>query len=213
MAELRNAPTRKSLSQSACTKPDSPDESPEIVTVAGIGERVLGMDLWNSAAGDWHVIHTKPRQEKALADALEKQSVLHFLPLVEHVRVYGHRRRKVELPLFSGYLFLRGSLDVTYAAIETRRVVQVLPVVEQTLLNTELKQIDLALRVQGALDLYPFIVEGSRVRVKAGPFRGMEGVVDERRQQDRIILVVQTIGQATSLEIDASLLEPMDSVV
>ncbi len=212
MVEYQKTPICNSPASAQGTDQDPDEATPEVITVAGISEQVLGVDLWDAKGDDWHVIHTKPRQEKALAEALEKQSIRHFLPLVQHVRIYGHRRRKIEMPLFAGYLFLRGSRDVTYTAIETRRVVQVLPVTNQTLLHHELKQIQLALREQGTLDPYPFIIEGHRVRVKAGPFRGMEGIVDARKQQDRIILLVQTIGQATSLEIDASLLEPVEYV-
>ncbi len=165
---------------------------------------------WVNATGQWHVIHTKPRQEKLLSEALEVKSIPHFLPLVQQKRVYGHRKRVVELPLFSSYLFLRGSAEATMTAYETRRVVQVLPVLDQESISHELQQIELALRGNGTLDPYPFFEKGRPVRVKSGPFRGLEGIVDTRKGQDRIILVVQTIGQATSLEIDANLLEPLD---
>ena len=178
--------------------------------MAGIGEKVLAPDIWNPAVGEWHVLHTKPRQEKALAGALEQESIPYFLPLIQQTRIYGHRRRSVEIPLFAGYLFLRGSTESTYVAFETRRVVRVLPVFDQVVVDRELRQIELALRGKGVLDPYPFIVEGKLVRVKAGPFRGLEGIVDARKRKDRIILLVETIGQATSLEIDASLLEPLE---
>jgi len=158
----------------------------------------------------WHVIHTKPRQEKALANSLSQMKIAFFLPLLCQTRIYGHRRRRVEIPLFSGYLFLRGSVEATYAALDTRRAVRAIRVVDQDTFDHEMKQIDLALRGQGVLDPYPFIEVGRRVRVKSGPFCGLEGLVDARKRDDRIILIVQTIGQATSLEIDASLLEAID---
>jgi len=46
--------------------------------------------------------------------------------------------------------------------------------------------------------------------VLAGPFQGIEGVIDDTIRQDRLILKVHAIGRALGLEIDASLLEPVD---
>lgn len=174
------------------------------------GEEVAESSVWESTGLSWHVIHTKPRQEKALANSLSQMKIAFFLPLLRQTRIYGHRRRRVEIPLFSGYLFLRGSVEATYAALDTKRAVRAIRVVDQDTFNHEMRQIDLALKGQGVLDPYPFIKVGRRVRVKSGPFCGLEGLVDERKRGDRIILIVQTIGQATSLEIDASLLEAID---
>jgi len=174
-------------------------------------ENSLEGDIWDDSTGLWFVMHTKPRQEKALANALSIQNIQFFLPLIKQIRIYGHRRRQIDQPLFSGYLFLKGTKEQTYNAIDTRRVVRVIPVPDQTGLNHDLKQINRALQAEGSLDPYPFLKEGTRVRVKSGPFLGLEGMVDERKRGDRIILIVQTIGQATSLEIDASLLEAINT--
>jgi len=180
-------------------------------TPVPIAENSLEGDIWDDSTGLWFVMHTKPRQEKALANALSIQNIQFFLPLIKQIRIYGHRRRQIDQPLFSGYLFLKGTKEQTYNAIDTRRVVRVIPVPDQTGLNHDLKQINIALQAEGSLDPYPFLKEGTRVRVKSGPFLGLEGMVDERKRGDRIILIVQTIGQATSLEIDASLLEAINA--
>lgn len=191
----------------------APDSSGSSTAVLSPETLIDKSPIWDNSIGPWHVLHTKPRQEKALANALSIQNIQFFLPLIKQIRIYGHRRREVELPLFSGYLFLRGSKEQTYNAIDTKRVVRVLPVPDQTTLNHDLKQIAIALQGSGILDPYPFLQEGTRVRVKSGPFCGLEGMVDERKRGDRIILIVQTIGQATSLEIDASLLEVINTAI
>ncbi|MFG0331713.1 MAG: transcription termination/antitermination protein NusG [Phycisphaerales bacterium] len=158
----------------------------------------------------WCVLRIRSRQEKALANSLRASSIDFVLPLVPIVRYYGHRKRRVEVPLFPGYLFLRGSHDDRIAAQETGRVAQVLRVVDQAELERELRSIQLALNGGAALDPFPYLEVGRPVRVRSGPFQGMEGVIDEKRPNDRIILLVRTIGRAVSLEIDASLLEPID---
>lgn len=160
--------------------------------------------------GRWWVAHTKPRQEKTLAEALVAQGVSCFVPVVTKVRYYEHRKRHVELPLFPSYAFVFGTRDDSLMVLQTKRVAQLLPVPNQHQLEHELRQIDLALAGGAVLDPYPYLTVGRRVLVSRGPFMGVEGIVDDRRSPDRLVLVVSMLGRATSVEIDASLLEPVD---
>ncbi|MDX2114095.1 MAG: transcription termination/antitermination NusG family protein [Planctomycetota bacterium] len=161
--------------------------------------------------GSWLVAHTLPRQEKALGDALVAAGVSCFVPTVGRVRFYGHRKRRVELPLFPSYVFVHGSRDDALVAARTKRVAQILPVADQAQLEYELRQLDVALSGDAPLDVYPYLAVGRRVVVRSGPFQGLEGVIDERRGEDRLVLNVSLLGRSTDLEIDASLLEPIDS--
>jgi transcription antitermination factor NusG len=47
------------------------------------------------------------------------------------------------------------------------------------------------------------------VEVRAGPFRGIQGVIENRAKEHRLILQITTLGKAVSLEIDASLVDPI----
>lgn len=158
----------------------------------------------------WRVLHTRPRQEKAIADVLAAAGIRHFLPTIRETKIYGHRRRIVHRPLFPSYVFLQGSKEEAWFAVGTKRITQVIEAPDQEQLAYELEQIRLALRGSAVLDPYPFLQVGKRVRVCSGPFKGVEGVVDVRARQDRLILKVEALGRAVSLEIDACLLEPVD---
>ncbi len=60
------------------------------------------------------------------------------------------------------------------------------------------------------LSPFPYLRVGVRVEVRAGPFRGLKGVIEDVDHRDRIIFQVQTLGQAVSMEIDGSLLDVID---
>lgn len=168
----------------------------------------FGADIEPGCA--WYVVHTHPRQEKALAETLEARDIRFFLPLVRGVKYYGHRRRVTDRPLFASYVFLWGTVDQTYLAVSTKRVARVLPVPDQKRLEHELLQIRLALDGAATLDPYPFLSVGRRVRVTSGPLRGVEGLVLSRPGETRLVLGIHTLGQAVAVEIDPSLLEPVD---
>jgi transcription antitermination factor NusG len=158
---------------------------------------------------NWHVLQTKSRQEKALAADLVAMKIAHFLPLRRSTRTYGRRKQVNDLPLFSGYLFLRGSLDDAYLADRTGRVAKIIAVPDQGTLDWELRNLKKALDTGVELDPYPYIRAGAMVEVKSGPMRGLQGFVENRTAGERIIIRIQTLGQAVSMEIDGALLEAL----
>jgi transcription antitermination factor NusG len=162
-----------------------------------------------SEVARWFALKTRSRQEKALARALAAAGVDHYLPLVERVRYHGHRKRTVTEPLFATYLFLHGTIETTYFALATRRVASVIPVSDQDRLVHEIEQIREALARRGALVPERYLKRGRRVRVTSGPFKGIEGLIEEVPKTDRLVLQVEALGRATSLEIDSGLLEPV----
>ena len=162
-----------------------------------------------AARGVWFVLHTRSRQEKALADELAARRVEHFLPLVKRPRFYGSRKVVVEEPLFPGYVFLFGEKEQAYLADRTKRVANIIPVTDQRRLEWELKNIRLALEHDAPLDPYPHLTKGVRVEVRSGPFQGLQGVIEDKGKDSRLILQVDVLGRAVSLEIHGALLEPI----
>lgn len=158
----------------------------------------------------WYVLHTKPRQEKTLADDLARSSIEHFLPLVRYRRTYGGRIRHVEIPLFPGYLFLFGDAPDRQAALRTNRVAKVLEVPDQQRFQTDLGQIHRVVSSDVPVDLYPRLKSGTRCRVTSGTLAGLEGVVIRRKGPWKVFVGVEFLGQSAELEIDPSMLEIID---
>ena len=76
-------------------------------------------------SGNWWVAHTKPRFEKAFAWELLQHGVSFFLPMIQRVNISSgsrSRKRRVLLPLFSSYVFVRGSEEDRVTAIKTNRL-------------------------------------------------------------------------------------------
>jgi len=169
----------------------------------------LQLEFPPAEVGNWHVLHTKSRQEKIVAADLAAMGIAYYLPLVKQVRYYGRRKAKVALPLFPGYVFLRGSLDQVYAADRTKRIANIISVNAQEQLDWELRNLHLALSKDAALTPFPFLRKGVRVEVRSGPFRGLQGIIEGRAAENRLILQVDMLGRAVSLEIDGALLDPV----
>jgi transcription antitermination factor NusG len=160
--------------------------------------------------GSWFLLRTRSRQEKIIANEFATRGVLHFLPLMNTVRYYNKRKMMVELPLFPGYVFMRGEQHDAYNADRAGRLAQILPVVNQRRLNEELKNIWFALANNADLAHQPFLRKGVRVEVRCGPLRGLHGVIEDRGKRNRLFLQVETLGRSVSLEVDSDLLDVVD---
>ena len=174
-----------------------------------------GEDALLAAGGDaakdrrWWVMRTRTRQEKSLARDLIKYEIPFFLPQVDKTSVVRGRRRTSFLPLFSGYLFMFGDEQERYRSMTTNRVAQALPVTDQQELRQDLSQIFRLIQAKAPLTIESRLKPGDRVRVKSGPFAGVEGTVAARSRRSRIIVAVRLIQQGVSLEVDDFQLEPL----
>jgi transcription antitermination factor NusG len=160
--------------------------------------------------GPWWVAHTKARFEKAFAWDLLNRGIGYFLPLREKVAISGGKKRRVQMPLFTSYVFFSGTTEQRYAAMTTGRLCQTIEVKDQGRFLSQISAIQKALAGKLPMDPYPFAAVGRRCRVTAGPLEGMEGVVVQRDKLARLVLEVSILGQGASVEIDADLLEAMD---
>src|ERR1700733_2554280 len=55
----------------------------------------------------WYGLQTRPRHEKIVAQRLEERGVTAFLPLVSEVHRWSDRKKTVQVPLFSCYVFAK----------------------------------------------------------------------------------------------------------
>jgi len=160
--------------------------------------------------GRWWVAHTKSRNEKALAHELVQKDVNYFLPMAWKVNRWRGRKIRSLLPLFSGYLFFCGSENERLEVLRTNRVANLIEVKDQDRLLNELLQIEQAIRAGAPLAPYRYIRAGQRCRVTMGPLADLQGIVVTSKTVTRLVLQVDMLGQATSVEIDTDSIELVD---
>jgi len=161
-------------------------------------------------SGRWWVAHTRSRNEKALAYDLMSKEINYFLPMTLRVRRRKGRTIRSLLPLFSGYLFFCGGENTRIEALKTNRVANVIKVADQGKLLHELLQIERALRAGAPLVPHRYIKTGQHCRVIGGALTGLEGIVVRTKAGTRLVLQVDILGRATSVEIDATMIEAVD---
>ncbi|MEO2048795.1 MAG: transcription termination/antitermination NusG family protein [Pirellulales bacterium] len=157
----------------------------------------------------WWLVYTKSRQEKKLAEQLAAQHVPHFLPVVKRKSLSRGKTRTAQIPLFSGYLFFCGIDQQRITALQTNRIVAMTQVVDGEQLRDNLRQIAELIALDAPLTPESRLVQGQRVRVKSGLFKGYEGIVMKRRGKTRLFVAVEYMEMGASMEIQNYLLEPI----
>ena len=155
----------------------------------------------------WWVAHTKSRNEKALAQDLIGKNISYFLPMSWRAHRRKGRTFRSLLPLFSGYLFFCGQENQRIEVLRTNRVANLIEVKDQRKLVAELLQVEQALRSGAPLLPHKYIKAGQLCRVIAGPLADLQGIIVKTKGSARLVLQIDMLGQATSAEIDADMIE------
>jgi transcription antitermination factor NusG len=158
----------------------------------------------------WYAAYTCANHEKRVAAELGARDVEHFLPLYSSVRRWKDRRVQLELCLFPGYIFVRLALCNWLRVVQIPSVVRLvgfgglptaLPDTEMEILRSGLCQ---SLRVEP----HPFLTVGRRVRITAGPFAGLEGVLKRKRNSLRVVVSLSLIQHSVAVDVDVSDVAP-----
>lgn len=157
----------------------------------------------------WWVVHTKARQEKAIARDMRAQSMPYFSPQTERITLVRGRKRRSLVPVFSGYMFLFGSEMERYRSLMTNRAARVIKVDNQIQLRQDLARVWRMIESKVPLTVEGRLATGDRVRVRTGVLAGIEGIVTERRAKCRLLVAVHLLHQGVSVEIEDFMLEPI----
>ena len=155
----------------------------------------------------WYVAHTRPRCEKKLAEYCQREGFVVTLPCYRTVHKYRGKTATFQKPLFPGYVFLQLVLRQRQMVYQSDYVANLLDVPDQETFTRQLGDILQALETDLEVFLAPHITAGAAVRIKSGPLRGLEGLVQERAGVTMVLLRLDFISQAAAVKIEATELE------
>lgn len=161
-------------------------------------------------AGAWFAVWTRSRHEGAVLRQLQERRIEAFLPTCTRWSRWKDRKKKVEWPLFPGYCFTRIDPRATLPVRTCSGVVSLVSSNGQPMAipDHEIDAIRTLVTSELRYDPCPLIQEGARVEVAWGPLRGVMGKLVRKGAHARLILAVDLIGQAVSVQVDAADVRP-----
>lgn len=157
----------------------------------------------------WYAAYTCANHERRVREQLEQRSVEAFLPVYETVRRWKDRQKRLQLPLFPGYVFVRMALVDRLQVLQIPGVAKLVGFsgTPTALPEGEIEALRTSLASGVRAEPHPFLTAGRRVRVQAGPLAGLQGVLVRKKNRVRFVVSVELIMRSVAVEVDEADLE------
>jgi transcription antitermination factor NusG len=160
---------------------------------------------------NWYAIYVQPRAEKKVSQALEGKGLEHYLPLRKSLHQWSDRKKWVEIPVISGYIFVNISPNERMDVLKTGFVHSYVRYLGQDAIIPE-KQINAMKCALGNTDLTVNIDSNDYktdqpVRVVKGPLAGLTGNLVSIKNRKKFIILLEQIRMNIVIEIPVSQIE------
>jgi transcription antitermination factor NusG len=164
---------------------------------------------------NWYVVYVRSRAEKKAEAELQQKNIEAYLPLQRKLRQWSDRKKWVEMPLISGYLFvyisrkeydlvLRSNYVVSYVRFEGKAAIIQDYQIES--LKIMLNQEDLEITVS-----HETLEIGQQIEVVSGPLIGLHGKLVKIKGKNKIALVIEQLGYSAAIEISTENIRIMEN--
>ena len=158
----------------------------------------------------WFVMYTTSRTEKKVEQRLKEKGIEVFLPMVEELRQWSDRKKKVQKALFSGYIFVKTTRANLWESLQDPGAVKFVNFSGQhaTVRDKEIdairRIIETGVSVETGKDE---IQKGEQVKILGGPLQGMEGECVNKGNKDYFVIRVPGINQVLMVNVPRKFLE------
>jgi transcription antitermination factor NusG len=156
---------------------------------------------------NWYVVYTKTLSEKKTAERLQLAGYEVYLPLVEELKQWSDRKKKIQRPLIASVVFVRCSaaaLNGVYLVPGVSRVLRYLgrPAVVQP---QEILNLQILLQQAAAPEVqHMHLSPGATIEVLRGPFKGIIGTATQVLNTLRVLIDIRHLGVAFSINVPKS---------
>ena len=157
----------------------------------------------------WIAVYTKSRHEQIVVNELSKKGIESFCPMFKERRQWSDRKKWVHFPLFRSYVFARIHLKENIFVLQTIGVNKIvkfqnkISIIPDQVINDIKNIVDGGYKIQQV----DYFIKGDEVSVVSGPLKGINGIIQDLKGDSRLIMKVEAIRQAFSVEISSEQLK------
>ena len=159
---------------------------------------------------NWYAVYTRPRFEKQVLKGLVDQGIEGYLPLIKTMRQWSDRKKMVEVPLFTSYVFVHINRSSYDQVLQTHGVVKYITF-EGKAASIPSDQIDNLKIIIDSNEKVETTWEsrrkGDQVIVTAGSLKGLKGELITEGNRKKVLVRIQGIDQNLTVEVHSSLIE------
>jgi transcription antitermination factor NusG len=151
-----------------------------------------------------------------VAGELTTKGLESYLPSVTEVHDWKDRKKRIDVPLFPGYVFTRfcDSPASRLAVLRTVGAARILGFQDsiEPIPDAEIESIQRLQQANVPLLIHPLLREGSLVRILRGPLKDLKGLLIRIKNQARLVLSVELLSRSVSMEVNVQDVEVMRAV-
>ena len=157
----------------------------------------------------WIAVYTKSRHEQIVVNELSKKDIESFCPMFKERRQWSDRKKWVHFPLFRSYVFARIHLKENIFVLQSIGVNKIvkfqnkISIIPDQVINDIKNIVDGGYKIQQV----DYFIKGDEVSVVSGPLKGINGIIQDLKGDSRLIMKVEAIRQAFSIEISSEQLK------
>jgi transcription antitermination factor NusG len=157
----------------------------------------------------WHVVYTMPKAERRVALSIGEIGIETYLPLCTIVRQWSDRLKKVEVPLFPNYVFVKVDEKTRRNVYKIKEPIRFISIDKRPAVvdEREIQTIRQVLSGGSKVSSEAYFQQGMMVRIKQGQFAGLEGIVIKRNGTTRLLVRIERLMKAYSFNISADMVE------
>ena len=162
----------------------------------------------------WYVMYTTSRAEKKVAERLVESGVEVFLPMVEVLRQWSDRKKKVQKALFNGYVFVKTDRNNLWNCLQIPGAVKFVNFsgVPATIRDEDVEMIQRLVATGVSIETDGSeISPGEKVKVIGGSLEDMMGECIEKGNKDYFLIRIPGIYQNILVSIPRKFLQVIES--
>ncbi len=153
----------------------------------------------------WYPFYTRSRFEKKVYLELLKQNYEAYLPLQKTVRHWKDRRKIIELPLFSSYIFVRIQQQQIPEILKINGISRYISFNNQPayVKDEEIEVIKSFLNTNSEIEVMDGLIkEGTEVIMKSGLFSGYKGKIIKHSGKNKIVVEIESMNKTLLVSLD-----------
>ncbi len=168
----------------------------------------------NDDKANWYAIFTKPRSEKKVYQRMLDYDIDVFLPMVKTVRQWSDRKKTVEVPLISSYVFVNMPEKDLFQTLPIQGTVNVLKHLGKPakIRDVEIENLRILTGTQENHEISACIdlSSGDDVEVINGPFMGLIATCLREGKNHRVVVKIDSLGSCFNVNIPLSFLRKIE---
>lgn len=152
----------------------------------------------------WFAVYTRPRYEKKVLKYLQDKGITVYLPLQRVLRQWSDRRKWVEAPLFSSYLFVQVDEARYFEVLNTPGVVRFITFEGKAVAIPDQQIATIRWLLSSDVEVAELnekLESGDQVEIIKGPLRGLHGELLRYGNRHRIIVRLSELDKCLEIQL------------